>query len=167
MIALPGATTEATVASTTAPSQKKNRHDPLVPPCRRASLTASRKLSERQPLFFDLPVALLHTQQANAAARATLGLEALYAAVNAGRKQGRPSEGAVSPSPRSRSGSVPTADAQNETAHELAKQGGGVKGGVPLTSRVSVASLATMPLIGHRYRCVATIGTGTFAVVIR
>lgn len=111
---------------------------------------------------------MLGAQQANAASRAALGLKALYLAVDAGRKRGRPVEDTVPLSPCLRDGSVSIANARSEPAHELGKQGGGVEeGGVPLTSRVSAASLATMPLFGHRYKCVATIGTGTFSVVFR
>ncbi|CAM9383956.1 unnamed protein product, partial [Pylaiella littoralis] len=138
---------------------------------------------------------------ASAPSRALLGLKALYAAVDANRRErvGRTAErnnsssssSAISPDDPDDAGGrgVAVGRERRTTRTQTAENrgmggdegGGGFCGGggggdwrsLPLASqpspspRVSDESFTAMPLLGHRYRYVSTIGTGRFSDVIR
>lgn len=102
--------------------------------------------------------------QTNTTCRATLGLRTLYAAVEATASRKRPrasSENSVFPQDDG------LFVGEESGVLESAKEPGGKGRGALMTSRVSTESLSTMPLLGHRYRYVSTIGTWKFADVIR
>eukprot|EP00904_Undaria_pinnatifida_P004405 jgi/Undpi1/13966/HiC_scaffold_9.g03617.m1 len=134
----------------------------------------------------------------NNAARATLGLKALYAdvGITAGLKRARAASRTPSPpvdgdgndngNASVTNGAVPgevggrREGKGSAVDHPIEKRGDDVCGGggnqegarlltTPTTTPPSPAglSLATMPLLGHRYRCVLTIGTGAFSDVFR
>ncbi|CAM9380208.1 unnamed protein product, partial [Hapterophycus canaliculatus] len=114
---------------------------------------------------------------ASVPSRALLGLEALYAAVDANRRKRARGllEGELTFSSQE--------DVDPERGHQniprssrQAGEGGtrtrsddfkGKNGCKMQTARVSAESFAAMPLLGHRYRYVSTIGTGRFSDDVR
>ncbi|CAM9454054.1 unnamed protein product, partial [Scytosiphon promiscuus] len=114
---------------------------------------------------------------ASVTSRALLGLKALYTSVNANRrKRARAAIGGESNSSlkedvdreRGRD-NVPRRNRRaglrgTRTGADLCKDKSGCG---MLVARVSAGSFAAMPLMGHRYRYVSTIGAGRFSDVVR